>query len=670
MEAVGEPADSPVSPETAAAVDASASADATSYDPVPVLLGGYFAVSGALLLQLAVGHVALWRLRRDAVPASALVRRVADEFGGAAVLVSDRVETPLCFGVLRPTVVLPRSLAMTGSADELRWALAHEFEHLTRGDPRTAVWVGVGRAVLFFVPWFWAVRRELGLAQEYLADAAAAAAGGEPVDYAAFLVNLSGRPSGPPESRRTRVALSAAHAARAGKTDLFRRVNMVLNTGGELSRRCPRWLAGVAGGGLMSAAVVLSGLGWAAADDDKPKPEGDRPKAERREAPPPPPRGQREADDDEKPIPPARGRDGDRPRPPQPPQPPAPPPEVGELNRKIDKAVKAGDAAEVRELVAELERVLSPRPPMPPREPNRPDGPPGFPAQPPGQPLVFRFPGNPQDGAGPEDLRRALEAQMRGLEQALAQLKDNPEAQQGVRRAMEAARRDMEKQADRLIVRGPQFGGGLVPGVRFGVAVARMPEALAEQLDLPKETGLLVADVAKGSPAEKAGLKRNDVIVKFAGQDVAADERRFIATVTAAKPGEKHELVVLRKGKKETVSVELPEPPAPPRRDGDRPRDGGDRPRDGDRRGPVELDIRLGGPNVSFESMTATVTDGKFSIKASKGETKYVVSGEVRDGRPAPDKISVNGKDYDSPKDVPEEHRPALRQLLGSVGGR
>ena len=128
--------------------------------------------------------------------------------------------------------------------------LAHELDHLRRGDPLTGWWVGVARAAYFFVPWFWLLRRELNLAQEYLADAAAAAADGRAVDYAAFLVDLSGG--------KARLPL-AAHAVRAGRSDLFRRVTMLLSSRAGVRPPSRVW-AGAAACGVLSAAVVLSGI--------------------------------------------------------------------------------------------------------------------------------------------------------------------------------------------------------------------------------------------------------------------------------------------------------------------------------------------------------------------------------------------------------------------------
>ena len=45
--------------------------------------------------------------------------------------------------------------------------------------------------------------------------------------------------------------------------------------------------------------------------------------------------------------------------------------------------------------------------------------------------------------------------------------------------------------------------------------------ALARRLDLPNNRGALITFVLPGSPAERAGLKPNDVVVKLAGHEIA-----------------------------------------------------------------------------------------------------------------------------------------------------
>ena len=55
----------------------------------------------------------------------------------------------------------------------------------------------MAQSVYFFVPWFWWLRRQVRLCQEYIADAAAAAEGAAPDEYAAFLVSLAKSPAAP-----------------------------------------------------------------------------------------------------------------------------------------------------------------------------------------------------------------------------------------------------------------------------------------------------------------------------------------------------------------------------------------------------------------------------------------------------------------------------------------
>jgi len=58
--------------------------------------------------------------------------------------------------------------------------------------------------------------------------------------------------------------------------------------------------------------------------------------------------------------------------------------------------------------------------------------------------------------------------------------------------------------------------------VWVGVHVQEIPASLAESLDLETNAGVIVANVDKGSPADKAGIERGDVIRKI-GNDVISD---------------------------------------------------------------------------------------------------------------------------------------------------
>jgi C-terminal processing protease CtpA/Prc len=92
----------------------------------------------------------------------------------------------------------------------------------------------------------------------------------------------------------------------------------------------------------------------------------------------------------------------------------------------------------------------------------------------------------------------------------------------------------------------------------LGVQPEELPDELRAQLDLPEGEGLLVTEVVSGSPAEKAGLKKNDILTKIDGKAVKGEESlsRFMAS---AKPGQEATLTVLRKSKTQTIKVTIGE---------------------------------------------------------------------------------------------------------------
>jgi serine protease Do len=90
----------------------------------------------------------------------------------------------------------------------------------------------------------------------------------------------------------------------------------------------------------------------------------------------------------------------------------------------------------------------------------------------------------------------------------------------------------------------------------LGVNLQEMTPALAKSLNLKAPRGALVADVVKGGPAEKAGIRRGDVIVGLDGVTIEnANELRN--RIAATRAGKKVEIVVLRKGERVTVQSEV-----------------------------------------------------------------------------------------------------------------
>jgi hypothetical protein len=94
----------------------------------------------------------------------------------------------------------------------------------------------------------------------------------------------------------------------------------------------------------------------------------------------------------------------------------------------------------------------------------------------------------------------------------------------------------------------------------LGVVVVPVPPPVADQLNLEGE-GLMVADVAVDSPADRAGLRLHDVLIAADGEGVAGDPGPFIDMVRARRPGDAMELSVYRDAEKQTLRVELGERP-------------------------------------------------------------------------------------------------------------
>jgi type II secretory pathway component PulC len=92
----------------------------------------------------------------------------------------------------------------------------------------------------------------------------------------------------------------------------------------------------------------------------------------------------------------------------------------------------------------------------------------------------------------------------------------------------------------------------------IGIQPEELSPELRAQLDIPDGVGLLVAEVVDGGPAQKAGLKKNDILVKIDGKDVKGEES-LAAFIKTAKPGQEATLTVIRKAKEQAVKVTVGE---------------------------------------------------------------------------------------------------------------
>jgi len=108
--------------------------------------------------------------------------------------------------------------------------------------------------------------------------------------------------------------------------------------------------------------------------------------------------------------------------------------------------------------------------------------------------------------------------------------------------------------------------GGRIVRPWLGISMQPVTADLASGLNLPRPAGLVVKDVFAGGPGEKAGFKRNDVIVGLRDQpiDDEASMRFRLATLSV---GETVPVKVIRGGKEVTLQLPLAAPPEDPPRE-------------------------------------------------------------------------------------------------------
>jgi serine protease Do len=107
---------------------------------------------------------------------------------------------------------------------------------------------------------------------------------------------------------------------------------------------------------------------------------------------------------------------------------------------------------------------------------------------------------------------------------------------------------------ERLVTDGKVTRGYL------GVLVQPVTPELAKEFNLPDNSGALIGEVTKDSPAEDAGLKEGDVIIQFNGRKVT-DSRHLRLMASQTAPGTKVQVKFLRDGKEQQATVKLGELP-------------------------------------------------------------------------------------------------------------
>jgi serine protease Do len=114
----------------------------------------------------------------------------------------------------------------------------------------------------------------------------------------------------------------------------------------------------------------------------------------------------------------------------------------------------------------------------------------------------------------------------------------------------------------RRVVDGLIKEGKVVRGY-LGVSIHGLTADMARKMGLPSTRGALITDVQRGGPAERAGLKAGDVIIKLGERDI--NDPSSLRNVTASMDvGSQVPVTFYRKGERQALPVTMGELPAAP----------------------------------------------------------------------------------------------------------
>jgi len=117
----------------------------------------------------------------------------------------------------------------------------------------------------------------------------------------------------------------------------------------------------------------------------------------------------------------------------------------------------------------------------------------------------------------------------------------------------------------RAVVAGTLKGGRLMRAW-FGAWGQAVSADIAQALGMDRPTGVLIKKVHPGGPAERAGVRAGDVILRIEDKQVD-DPKALTYRIATMIIGDKAELTVLSGGKEKTLALELSAPPEIPLRD-------------------------------------------------------------------------------------------------------
>jgi membrane-associated protease RseP (regulator of RpoE activity) len=200
---------------------------------------------------------------------------------------------------------------------------------------------------------------------------------------------------------------------------------------------------------------------------------------------------------------------------------------------------------------------------------------------------------------------------------------------------------------------------------RLGAQLRQPSATLVDQLDLPRDQGMVLEEVGANSAAAKAGMKAHDILLEVDGKPVSSKRDELDRLLEGIVANRKVDAVVLRKGKKEAIKdLTLPEAkPVALRAPGGFPAFAGGR---GGRLLMPGLDGVGGLTNI-------TRTNDEFTVRNRADGVIMTVKGTVEEGKARVSAVTIESagktKTYDSVDKVPVEHKEKAKKLAEMAGG-
>jgi hypothetical protein len=179
---------------------------------------------------------------------------------------------------------------------------------------------------------------------------------------------------------------------------------------------------------------------------------------------------------------------------------------------------------------------------------------------------VKQVPKSPHD-----DLIKEINKRMAELQKRMEQLHKRGQMKFQVPGGFpgEELQKRMEQMQKRALRQFRMLGGfpGMEPAraqsaqeARLGAELRQPSATLVNQLDLPREQGMVLAEVAPNSPAATAGLKQHDILLEVDGKPVPSNREKLDRLLEGIEGNKKVDVAVMRRGKKETIKgLTLPE---------------------------------------------------------------------------------------------------------------